>query len=188
MIDEYRNYLMSDEWKKKREHRILFDKQCQICGKPFDLNVHHMTYDNYPNELYTDLITVCKGCHAKIESQKEKPYYKSFGIVANLIAEQFCKDYEEQDLSSGSTLDLCKQDIIKSYFYPYLKDHGMTPDHCNGVAIIQAHFRNKRYRIILDHIAKGYPIGITWKRTGFSYNMIKKVYDNPDNAKILSKE
>ena len=184
----YKEYLSSDEWKYKREKRILFDKKCQICGRPFDLNVHHMTYKNFPNEQYTDLITVCKNCHIKIEEQKPASYYDSFGIVAKLIAKQFCIDYDEQDISSGGKLDFCNLNTIKKFFYPYLKEHGMTPDHTTGSNIITCHFRNKRYRIILEYIEKNYPINVTFKYTGFSYNMLRKVYENPQRAKELIEE
>lgn len=184
-MSNYNEYLQSDEWKRKRNERVLYDGKCMICGRPFDLEVHHMTYNRLPNERYSDLITVCRNCHEKIESKKRHPGSDSFWQVRGLIAEQFCKDYESRDLSAKGDLDFCNIHVAKKYFYPYLREHGMTPDNLGGTLIIQEHFRNKRYEIILDYLSRKFPIGNVVRYTGFSYAMIKKVYDDPEGARKL---
>ena len=54
-----------------------------------------------------------------------------------------------------------------------------------GTNDVQAYFRNKRYGIILDYIEHGYPMSETVKRVRFSYNMIRKVYEDPIKAKLI---
>lgn len=181
----YHKYLQSDDWKRKSQMRITIDGKCKLCGKPFDLQVHHLTYQNVPNEKYKDLITLCRGCHQKIEKRKRKSYYDSFSTYAHMVADRFCKEMEEKDKSAGGDLDFCKLDVIKKHFSPYAIEHGVDPDYLVGTNDIQAYFRNKRYKIILDFMEKGYPENIVYNRTLFSRAMIKKVYLSPETAKRL---
>ena len=45
-------------------------KVCQNCGKDYDLQVHHKTYENLGEEKEEDLLLVCKNCHSKIHGIK----------------------------------------------------------------------------------------------------------------------
>ena len=64
---EYRQYIRSDEWEKKREERLKKDGyKCQECGTAKNLEVHHITYERLGNEDINDLITLCKECHENI--------------------------------------------------------------------------------------------------------------------------
>ena len=69
---EYYEYLQSDKWKEKAAARLEFDGYvCQGCGgKGNSLNglqIHHMTYHNiYHEDIYTDLVTLCRSCHCII--------------------------------------------------------------------------------------------------------------------------
>lgn len=185
--EEYKEYLASGHWQHKRDIRIMADKVCQICGRPFDLNVHHMTYKNVPYERMSDLITVCRNCHLKIENCKKFPWYDSFDIVNDLIAIQFCKENLKNDLSGKGKFDFCKIQVIKERFLPYLKEHGGDLDRPR-TNTIQAFFRNRRYEIILDYLDKGYPEYICYNQTLFSRSMIHKVYTDPTTARRLLKE
>lgn len=171
----YHDYLQSDDWKHKRDKRIMIDKVCQICGRPFDLNVHHMTYKNVPFEKMGDLITVCKNCHSKIEAKKYNAGSDSFDIVNDLIAMQFCQENLSNDLSGRGKIDFCKTEVIKQHFLPYLKQHGGCLDRPRSNTI-QAFFRDRRYKIIEGFIDRGYPEYICYKQTLFSRAMIHKVY------------
>ena len=79
--EEYTEYLRSDTWQRLRSQRLKIDHyKCQLCGRPFDLQVHHIYY---PQELgtedvYSDLITLCEYCHEAVEQQKidYKKYHK----------------------------------------------------------------------------------------------------------------
>lgn len=65
--DEYRNYLKSDEWRKKADSRLAFDGwKCQVCGKRAT-EVHHLTYVRLGHEELYDIVSLCKACHEKAE-------------------------------------------------------------------------------------------------------------------------
>ena len=66
---DYREYIESDEWSKKRLARVKMDGyKCQMCGTAKNLVVHHITYDRLGHESLDDLITLCHNCHEKIHS------------------------------------------------------------------------------------------------------------------------
>ena len=61
---EYKAYLKSPEWQKKRQQRLEIDNyECCFCGTKDDLQVHHKRYDNLGHEPMEDLATFCHGCH-----------------------------------------------------------------------------------------------------------------------------
>ena len=63
---EYKQYLKSDKWHKKRLAVLQRDGfRCVRCGSKNQLQVHHKTYRNIFNEPLSDLITLCKKCHKK---------------------------------------------------------------------------------------------------------------------------
>lgn len=186
---DYKRYLNSDEWKWKRDKRIAIDQKCAICGRPFDLQVHHITYENVPNENVTDLITVCRNCHIRIEGQKNHPGSSSQGIVNKMIAEQFCKEYQERDYSAMGDLDLCRLEVIKHYYYPFYKNHGGNLDMISGTQVIQCYFRNRRYEVILRYKENGAEPYIVLQQTKFSQQMVYKAYNKPQVVKnILEQE
>lgn len=57
----YQEYVNSKWWKAwKRLHK---QSKCQICGFRYELDVHHLNYDNLGDEKDSDLITLCRRCH-----------------------------------------------------------------------------------------------------------------------------
>lgn len=70
---EYKEYLLSDDWKNKKlqywnsPHHL---KNCYICNDPWIFGdgkqLHHTTYENLFNESLNDLVPVCVGCHQAI--------------------------------------------------------------------------------------------------------------------------
>jgi len=63
---DYKAYLYSEKWKKKRKKILKRDNfTCQDCGSKNHLQVHHLTYKNIGNERLNELITVCAHCHKK---------------------------------------------------------------------------------------------------------------------------
>jgi 5-methylcytosine-specific restriction endonuclease McrA len=38
--------------------------KCENCGEPYGLQVHHLTYERLGRELDTDLVVLCRQCHA----------------------------------------------------------------------------------------------------------------------------
>ena len=67
--NDYHEYLKSDEWKIKREERLVIDKYtCVICKEEAE-QVHHLTYIRVKNEDMNDLISVCRKCHEVIHNK-----------------------------------------------------------------------------------------------------------------------
>lgn len=72
----HREYLKSDEWKRKRSqlHNKMADSAdgagwCYTCSKqcePNLLHCHHLTYERLGREEMDDLVFVCGKCHYKI--------------------------------------------------------------------------------------------------------------------------
>jgi len=63
--DYYREYLQSDEWKRKRYVVLRRDNwHCVYCGAPAT-EVHHLKYAKYNigKEPIDWLVSVCKNCH-----------------------------------------------------------------------------------------------------------------------------
>lgn len=188
-VENYHDYLTSYDWQYKRNKRIAIDQKCQICGRPFNLHVHHMTYKNVPDERTTDLITLCKFCHRKVEDRKGAPWYDSFGIVNEMICRQFINEHKDRDYSAKGDLDFCKLDVIKRYLFPYMKEHGANLDRISGTSTVLTYFRNRRYEIILNMKAHGATPDDIFRRYKFSTNMVYKVYKQPEVvARILSLE
>lgn len=74
----YREYLLTPEWKERRQrHLKSAGYRCQVCNSDDKmLDVHHRTYERRGEELFKDLIVLCRTCHGifhregKLESQK----------------------------------------------------------------------------------------------------------------------
>ena len=63
--DYYREYLKSDEWKRKRYVVLKRDNwKCKYCGKKAT-QVHHKRYAKYQigKEPIKWLVSVCASCH-----------------------------------------------------------------------------------------------------------------------------
>lgn len=64
-MKNYAAYIASDAWKVKATATKKRDgNRCAWCGNPASLQVHHLTYQRIGNEIESDLITLCNGCHA----------------------------------------------------------------------------------------------------------------------------
>ena len=84
----YERYMLSPEWRRKREQRLEFDQHtCQGCGatsKQYRLEVHHLTYERLENELIEDLQTLCVLCHPVATSeQRRKKYAKRVLVLSD---------------------------------------------------------------------------------------------------------
>ena len=186
---EYSLYLRSPEWQKKRTERLKIDNfKCAVCGRPMDLQVHHLNYDNIGREnVYTDLITLCKFCHTDIENEK-RAYKARQGYAANWMTQRrlelmFCKSVQRKDLSSGGDLNLTNRDVIRKAWKGWITANGI-PFRDVRVTTIIDYFRNKRIRLILAMSAAGASPDEILAR-GISYNMVHKYYNNPDLANTV---
>jgi hypothetical protein len=66
----YREYLQSEDWKKKDDYFINHFKKCSKCGSTEQLGTHHVRYDNFGKEDISDVEVLCWYCQIK---QKVKP-------------------------------------------------------------------------------------------------------------------
>ncbi len=67
----YSQYLKSPEWKSLRNIVLERDKNiCQGCLSAPAQHVHHLTYNNFGDELLFQLISLCVKCHNKLHPEK----------------------------------------------------------------------------------------------------------------------
>lgn len=187
---EYEAYLHSAQWQKIRSERLRVDNfKCQKCGRPFDLQVHHLIYDRIGHEDINDLITLCKNCHAQIEKTK-KEYASSTKKMDEHYknVRRFIREYTPRDLSNTGygDLDLCSLKVVKRELARFLRPYG--DNILNGASVIISFFAKKRWRIILRYIDKSYPANICYNQTLFSKQMIQKVYSDPEKYREILKQ
>ena len=72
-------YIKSPKWQAKRNERLKVDNyRCARCGadEKRELQVHHISYKNLGDEdVYNDLITLCKNCHSIVHTQPSCEIY-----------------------------------------------------------------------------------------------------------------
>ena len=63
----YHWYLGHEFWRERREHILKrANFTCEKCGQRPATEVHHLTYIRVFQELPSDLLAVCRHCHAEI--------------------------------------------------------------------------------------------------------------------------
>jgi hypothetical protein len=66
-LTAYGWYLGSAFWRERREHILQrANHTCEKCGKRPATEVHHLTYLRVFNEVPSDLLALCRQCHAEI--------------------------------------------------------------------------------------------------------------------------
>jgi len=72
---DYKEYLESDIWKKKRDKMVAEAGECEICGATSNLVVHHLRYQYKSGrsvlgrERKTDLAVLCWDCHKRMHEE-----------------------------------------------------------------------------------------------------------------------
>jgi len=60
----YREYLQTEHWQKVRDYALeRAEHRCQVCNASGELHTHHRTYDRRGEEMPSDVIVLCAGCH-----------------------------------------------------------------------------------------------------------------------------
>jgi len=60
-------YMRSNRWREVRNKVFKMQgEKCAACNEEKNLNIHHLTYENWGKEPLTELIVLCKHCHEKI--------------------------------------------------------------------------------------------------------------------------
>ena len=61
----YQEYLNTKHWQKVRKRALKRAAyHCQVCGQRTVLSVHHNNYDRIKRERMSDVVVLCKDCHA----------------------------------------------------------------------------------------------------------------------------
>lgn len=169
---KYDNYIHSITWEVVRQMRFDLDgNKCVICGRPMDLQCHHLTYDRFRHEdIHYDLITLCKNCHEEIEERKHERGWR----VTEQLSYIFIRKYYKKDSIFGGKENLCNLDTIKKYFAEMLKELHMPGQHFRTTDV-QHFFRDKRIEFIKAEKAIGAPVDYL-RAKGISEHMINKYY------------
>ena len=76
--NKYSKYLTSKDWKKKRQQALAhYGSSCVLCDSDTGLNVHHRTYNRIYDESMSDLIVLCRDCHAAHHKKLTKQTLKT---------------------------------------------------------------------------------------------------------------
>lgn len=68
----YSDYLQTDHWKRVRGRALRrAGYKCQLCNSDLMLAVHHRTYKNRGDEHDSDLIVLCRRCHADFHRKEQ---------------------------------------------------------------------------------------------------------------------
>lgn len=74
-MNDYEDYVKSDEWKSVKERLIKErGRVCEKCGqeKPKSMHLHHKNYDNVlGKERDEDLMLLCEDCHNELHQDLE---------------------------------------------------------------------------------------------------------------------
>lgn len=63
----YHSYMNSPEWHEKRQLVLKRDGWlCKGCGEKTAVEVHHLTYEHFGDELLWELVSVCNDCHHRV--------------------------------------------------------------------------------------------------------------------------
>lgn len=66
----YRDYLLSDEWKKFRLRCLeYYGNHCYGCKRTDNLQAHHRHYDRVGTEDISDITIYCQECHRKMHGR-----------------------------------------------------------------------------------------------------------------------
>ena len=75
---DYKEYIKSNKWKKKRKELIdSIGYACEQCGVEHHLHVHHKTYKNLGNEPLKDLQLLCRMCHLSKHDHNFEKVFKT---------------------------------------------------------------------------------------------------------------
>ena len=69
----YKEYINSEAWAQIRWCKLReVGYKCEECGRKWELDVHHLTYERLGNERMDDLIVLCVRCHGDLHYYKNR--------------------------------------------------------------------------------------------------------------------
>lgn len=117
--NKYEAHISSPEWAERRKQRLEHDGRCRTCGHTEDLQVHHVSYENFGNEPLDDLITLCGDCHDAITNVLRGRRHKCREIHIGTIdplnvpgVTRGDKDERDNHKNSGSAALVATQRVV----------------------------------------------------------------------------
>lgn len=90
---QYAVYIKSDWWKKRKEKFYREnEKRCMACLNTHYIDLHHIVYQNFGEELDRHLVALCRDCHEE--------FHQLYGVRKSMIEqtnEFIIKKREEVD-------------------------------------------------------------------------------------------
>lgn len=90
--EEYTEYLKTPRWRLFSSGLIERVRKCQKCSFPYELNVHHKTYERLGNERREDVIVLCRSCHSREHFME---YLDGFMLPENSTTARIKQQIEE---------------------------------------------------------------------------------------------
>ena len=122
--EEHSKYLKSAQWKKKRIQALDYHgAACACCGSTNLVQVHHISYLNYPgNEKMTDLIPLCRRHHKLVhkliaelrETYKSTPTYNWLKASKEAIKAITSSEYKQRPKKKKVKKPRKKKYVFKS--------------------------------------------------------------------------
>jgi len=173
---KYEMYMQSPRWQMVRQTRFALDNyKCVCCGRPMDLECHHLTYMHFMHEnIFHDLVTLCKYCHKEIEALKKTTTWGPYQQFIFLFIQKF----KSKDIAFGGSENLCKPETIRKYWTILHQD--LHWDMHRGLRIdriveIRDYFGQMKAARIKAEKERGAPADYL-RSKGFSEHMISKYY------------
>lgn len=65
--NDYKSFLKSDKWKITRQRAFYkYGRRCKCCGVSRNLEIHHISYENYKSGNLRHLAVLCSDCHKEV--------------------------------------------------------------------------------------------------------------------------
>lgn len=181
MNEAYIKHLHSEYWQSFRK-AIIAERgnKCEDCGAVLenkDLDLHHLTYENFGQETGSDVVVLCRHCHDKRESiksafqkirermfkngemGKEQLYEHTFlqqtvQKIRQKYIPLFIEMYGKRDVAFGGDLNLTdKKGTVRVLLHEILDSNNET---CyTGADTIVDYFKAKRYKAIVELLGNG---------------------------------
>ena len=201
---QYEAYLQTEQFNEKR--KSVFDRdnhKCVVCGSKNNLQVHHLTYRNVFQEPLSDLITLCKNCHAtyhaidrrreaveriyiaennkkrkaEIEQQQEEFKTEQNKLIeeSRAIEQEIKDEYLKKDYCSNGDLDMLDWSVLNPIINKKCKEHGIDYFHGNKNAL-RNFFLYRRCELLIRCLDKGLSFTTMITKTKFSQQWLSKWY------------
>jgi NhaP-type Na+/H+ and K+/H+ antiporter len=106
--EKYKLYLNTEQWKKISEKLREEEKKCCICGKKYNLSVHHVSYKRLKygtpgNEDRSDVVVLCDMCHSRAH-RKDNLFFivmeseEDANLFNDLVATSKARNFELSDV------------------------------------------------------------------------------------------